>query len=604
MNDSSSTATPKGVWLAAIATICFLVLPLVAHGKSIDIENAVRETARDLIDRVPAKTLTSLDSGTISPLLSTQQREVLSDGLIQFRVEEPARISVLCERSDNDEPFWLPAKGFERTGLHIRVGDKTYSVWQKNVEPGPVNLGVGPMDRSTYPYFVAVASMDSTPVDILDLSGDDLERGILKTGSQPVVDRDLQVGPLPKDLVGHTLIRTSRKAQQRTALRSYFHPTKYPSSTTPDQVVLTWSEDPATTQTIQWRSSASVASSSVRYRPVSTRLLNQSFETIAATSELMINPDVVNDPTNLRHAVVLRNLRPGTMYEYSVGDQQTDTWTPLNTFRTAPSSSSSFSFIYTGDAQNGMKEWGDLIKKAFINNPDAAFYILAGDLVDRGSDRDDWDNFFANGTRVFSAIPLLPALGNHEYRGDLGGKLYRRMMRLPSNGPSQMEAGGAYAVPYANCLIVVLDSNDDESIQALWLESVLSRSEATWKVVVFHHPLYASHPDRDHSNLEKAWRLIFERHGVDLVLQGHDHAYMRTHPMYNGMPVPNGKGIYYVVSVAGTKFYEQAIRPYTAVGLTQTRTYQRIAIDQQSRILTYEAIDDDGIIVDRFSVSK
>ena len=52
-----------------------------------------------------------------------------------------------------------------------------------------------------------------------------------------------------------------------------------------------------------------------------------------------------------------------------------------------------------GDAQNGLYRWGTLLKNAFRDRPDAAFYIMAGDLVNRGADRADWDRFFSQCSR-------------------------------------------------------------------------------------------------------------------------------------------------------------------------------------------------------------
>ncbi len=48
---------------------------------------------------------------------------------------------------------------------------------------------------------------------------------------------------------------------------------------------------------------------------------------------------------------------------------------------------------------------------------------------------------------------------------------------------------------------------------------------------MFHHPVYPSHPWRDTPALREHWVPIFDKHHVDLVLQGHDHAYLRTYPL-------------------------------------------------------------------------
>ena len=54
-----------------------------------------------------------------------------------------------------------------------------------------------------------------------------------------------------------------------------------------------------------------------------------------------------------------------------------------------------------GDAQNGLDRWGVLLHNAYRARPDAAFYLMAGDLVNRGAERWDWDSFFENSKGVF-----------------------------------------------------------------------------------------------------------------------------------------------------------------------------------------------------------
>src|SRR5690606_39952076 len=50
------------------------------------------------------------------------------------------------------------------------------------------------------------------------------------------------------------LLQTLEKRENAAGLAGYFRSTPHPSSAAADHVVLTWSGDPATTQSIQWRS--------------------------------------------------------------------------------------------------------------------------------------------------------------------------------------------------------------------------------------------------------------------------------------------------------------------------------------------------------------
>src|SRR5690606_26571695 len=105
-------------------------------------------------------------------------------------------------------------------------------------------------------------------------------------------------------------------------------------------------------------------------------------------------------------------------------------------------------------------------------------------------------------------------------------------------------------------LFIVLDSNLSAGDQVDWLREQLESSDATWKFAICHHPAYSSAPHRNNVGVREAWGSLFDKYHVDMVLQGHDHAYLRTYPMKAGKRVDSAaEGTYYVVSVSGTKFY-------------------------------------------------
>jgi 3',5'-cyclic AMP phosphodiesterase CpdA len=263
-----------------------------------------------------------------------------------------------------------------------------------------------------------------------------------------------------------------------------------------------------------------------------------------------------------------------------------------------------------GDAQTGLEDWGRRLMTAYRRHPGIEFVLLAGDLVDRGNERTNWDHFFLRSAEVFQRTPLMPCVGNHEYL-DQGPRLYRAFFALPGNGPPGVEPGLVYHFESGNAFFAVLDStlavsDSRQAIrQAEWLDRALAQTHAQWKFVMFHHPVYASHPHRESPGLRECWVPIFDKHKVDMVLQGHDHAYLRTYPMRSSRPVTSpGEGTVYIVSVAGDKFYEQASRDYIEVGFTGTSTYQTIELDDIENRLTYRAWNDAGEVVDQLVITK
>ena len=90
-----------------------------------------------------------------------------------------------------------------------------------------------------------------------------------------------------------------------------------------------------------------------------------------------------------------------------------------------------------------------------------------------------------------------------------------------------------------------------------------------------------------------------------MALQGHDHAYLRTYPMKGGKAVNSPKdGTVYVVSVSGTKMYEQDAQDYIEFGMTNTATYQVLDIQISGDRLVYRAYDIDGGRRDELIIEK
>jgi acid phosphatase type 7 len=201
-------------------------------------------------------------------------------------------------------------------------------------------------------------------------------------------------------------------------------------------------------------------------------------------------------------------------------------------------------------------------------------------------------------------------VGNHEYL-DEGPRLYRAFFELPHNGPTGIDPDLTYSFEAGDVCFAVLDSTlavwDPEAAhrQSEWLDGVLTRTKARWKIAIFHHPVYPSHPWRDMPALREHWVPVFDKHHVDLVLQGHDHAYQRTYPLRGHRRVDGpDQGTIYVIAVSGDKYVDRVHRDIVEMGLTGVSTYQTIEIDPRSGRLTYKAWTEDGRVVDEFTIDK
>jgi hypothetical protein len=322
-------------------------------------------------------------------------------------------------------------------------------------------------------------------------------------------------------------------------------------------------------------------------------------------------------------------LTPATIYAYRVGDGTS--FSPWYRFTTASAGPEPFRFIYLGDAQNSLdKKWPPLARAALAAVPDARFVAYAGDLLAEGYDDGLWGSFVAGLGARAAEMPGVPAPGNHDLHRspffDASGyvlrvpALWNAHFALPDNGPPELRelAGQTYFVDYQGLRIVALDvnafANGDfepfqrtrvQDAQVRWLHRVLDTSPHRWTVVVQHQPIYSVSKHRDFAAMRAALGAVYDRYHVDLVFQGHDHAYARTRKVNGGRAVdPGAPGTIYVVSVSGPKMYRITNRwePLMAVTREGAQLYQVISVRDER--LSYESRTADGRLVDAFSLSK
>ena len=555
-------------------------------------------------------------SSRVVAALTADERQALGQSSLRFRVDRPS-VVVIAVADGDEPPFWLRDQGFSL--IDRPVHDAEGSLWRlydRSIPAGPVGLGVNALDRSSAEHYAVYVRSENEANGPPGLSAVGTEPVLVQPAGRkvsPFADVDRPLTDLPTDIAAGLVVLTRHADRADGSLLPFGRAWKsrQPSTPRPDQVVASFGLKPKHDLAISWRTDPTITRSVARFIPAAR------IDPGSATAQLfdgVVEPirsdGLLNDPTIHRHKVRATGLEAGTRYAYAVGDGSATGWSRWYQTTTAPETLRDYSFLYLGDAQCELERWGELAHVAVQARPDAGFLLLAGDLVDRGNERSNWDHLFLRAEGVFDQIPFLPAVGNHEYL-DKGPLIYRQTFDLPQNGPASVATNLVYSFEYADAFVAVLDSNlaiyDPVAAQeqADWLDQVLTQTRATWKFVTFHHPIYASHPSRANPQLGAVWGPIFDRHHVDLVLTGHDHAYLRTVPMHGGHPVASSsEGTTYVVSVSGEKFYGQTPHDYTAQGLTRVATYQTIDVEVASRRLRYRSFDRDGHEVDTLTIEK
>ncbi|GAA0977716.1 hypothetical protein GCM10009555_039330 [Acrocarpospora macrocephala] len=399
-------------------------------------------------------------------------------------------------------------------------------------------------------------------------------------------------------------------------------PPKYPAaevhkpSPIPDRLILIPTNTPAASQRVTWRAEATAETAQAQILEA-PRALGEVAPAAGAVTNVMAMASVPVNTTlgyaSTYHTVEFVGLKPNTRYTYRVGDGTN--WSAWTDFTTAAAGFQPFSFIYYGDAQNYIDSAVPRVfRQAFADRPQAKAIVNAGDLIDSANSEEQWGQWFQAGGFIDGQVNNISVPGNHEYSGGLS-TFWRPQFPYPDNGPGNPELKQTvYSVDYQGVRFIGLDSNLQSNAtlmaaQTTWLEGLLKNNPNKWTVVTFHHPVYSNTGTRNNPVVRAQWAPLFEKYGVDLVLQGHDHSYGRGNLKSARQSATTHNGVSYVVSVSGGKMYElNGGVNWTGNGAEvissseNTQLYQMIDVDKDQ--LRFEARYANGEHHDGFLIRK
>lgn len=306
-----------------------------------------------------------------------------------------------------------------------------------------------------------------------------------------------------------------------------------------------------------------------------------------------------------QHSIQLGRLNPNTEYLYDVLNDGSDEG--KGKFTTYSDEIEPFNFVVLGDTRSRHDVHAKIVNKIIKKDP--LLIINTGDLVKDGRVIDGWENFFRINKELMRNVPYYPVLGNHEKNAPY----YFDFFDLPNNERY-------YSFNVGDVLFVILDSEaeyviepnyiseenseefwqekDEEYFitQKKWLEQVLELHKEVGFIFVFQHtPLYSVKESRitDAEKRRKFWGDIYERHNVQVFMNGDDHHYHRA----------TKNGVHYITTAGGgAGLYDiDTPQPETVV-YKKIEHFVHISINENDAVLN--VIDINGNEIDKITIKR
>ena len=191
----------------------------------------------------------------------------------------------------------------------------------------------------------------------------------------------------------------------------------------------------------------------------------------------------------------------------------------------------------TGTGAAGQYAVAEAMARYHQQNP-YDLVILAGDNIYNNGEMEKIGAVFERPYQPLlqKGVKFQACLGNHDIRTTNGNL----QLRYPGfNMP-----GRYYTFRRTDVQFFALDTNHnaDWKAQRSWLEQELTRSDAPWKFVFGHHQIYSSGIYGLNKAFIQTLTPLFQKHRVQLYINGHEHHYERTQSI---------KGTTYLICGAG-----------------------------------------------------
>jgi Calcineurin-like phosphoesterase len=200
-----------------------------------------------------------------------------------------------------------------------------------------------------------------------------------------------------------------------------------------------------------------------------------------------------------------------------------------------------------------------------------------------------------------AGVKFYATLGNHDLETQDGKYEIQDRQRfniLSEKGyyhfSSKQEANGAPLVTFFSMNSNTLLKANGDKAQVEWLSKSLTDSKSIWKIVYFHHPIYA--PPGAHGpevEMREGIEKILTAAGVTIVLAGHDHYYAHIKPQ---------NGIHYFISGGGGHSLKTPKK--TDDMITVAKQYHFMYFEAYPEKIDYVVLPTSGAILDQGTIQK
>ena len=297
------------------------------------------------------------------------------------------------------------------------------------------------------------------------------------------------------------------------------------------------------------------------------------------------------DSMSILHQVRLENLKPNSIYYYQCLWEEKSTGTYK--FKTAPlDKNAPVRMGIIADSRSHPEIFTQICREIQTYQPDIIFH--SGDLVADGRKIELWkEEFFDPAKELLREIPLYPVPGNHEHESPNYYKYFP-----VHKGEKWWSAD--YGMVHLTGLNTAIDGSPDSPQYKWYVDDLKKNSNKTWRFTMFHYPLFHVHSYRPVYDYRYFWGPLILKHNVQFVITGHDHYYMRSHPIGNcGI---NQQGSIHIVSAGGgAPLYDVVERPYA---VHSQSVHHFMILDITPKKVTVRAIAPGGKIIDSFVYKK